>query len=107
MKMGILKKLRLTWKSMSTKDKIGLVIDLISGAGCGIGGMIVGSRLSEGRNPLERICIKTATAGLGLVAGEVSSKALKENYGEPVAVLIERVKAKSAEEKEKEAAANE
>ena len=100
--MGILGKLKLAWKTMTTKDKIDLFIDIISGAGCAIGGMVVGDKLSEGRNRLERVCIKTATAGLGLAAGDVSSKALKDNYGVILAGAIDRAKAKMAEEKEKE-----
>lgn len=105
--MGFFGKLKLTWKTMSTKDRIDLIIDIISGAGCGIGGMIAGDKLSAGRNRVERICIKTATAGLGLAAGDVSSRALKENYGVILAGAIDRAKARMAEEKTKEETAHE
>lgn len=56
--MGIFTKLATTWKSMTTKDKIGLVIDVISGVGCGLGSMIVGSKLSEGQGRIKGACIK-------------------------------------------------
>ena len=105
--MSIFTKIANTWKSMTTKDKIGLVIDVITGAGCGIGSMIVGARLSEGQGRIKGACIKTAVAGLGLAACDVSSNALKENYGSMAAALIDKAKAKAAEEKMKEAVANE
>ena len=97
--MGIFTKLATTWKSMTTKDKIGLVIDVISGVGCGLGSMIVGSKLSEGQGRIKGACIKTAVAGLGLAACDVSSKALKENYGDIAAGLIDKAKARAAKEK--------
>ena len=105
--MGILKRMKLRWKALSTKEKIDLVIDVISGVGSGFGSYIVGNKLSEGRNPIEKICIKTATAGLGLAAGKVASSELKEAYGDPLAKVIDTAKARMAEEKMKEAVANE
>lgn len=105
--MGILNKMRMAWKSKTTVEKINLILDVISGVGCGIGGAIVGDKICEGRNRLEKVCIKTAVAGLGLAAYDISSKALKENYGEPVGKIIDRAKARAAEEKMKEAVTNE
>ena len=105
--MGILGKIRLGWKALPLKEKIGLVLDVISGAGCGILSFTAGKKLSEGCGPIETICIKTATIGLGLAASEVSSKALRENYGDTAAEMIERAKAKAAEQKAKEAVVNE
>ena len=105
--MGILKKLHVTWKSLPLVEKINLAIDIVTGVGCGIGSISIGKRLSEGRNPLERICIKTATAGLSLAAADISAKALKDNYGKPIAAGIERAKNRIAEEKLKEAVSNE
>lgn len=105
--MGILKKLKLTWKSLPLEQKINLIIDIVSGAGCGFGSFIVGQKLSEGKSLPERICINTAAAGLGLAAADVSSKALRENYGAPLASAINRAKEKAAEEKAKEATKHE
>lgn len=99
--MGIFTKLARTWKSMTTKDKIGLVIDVISGVGCGLGSMVVGAKLSEGQGRIKGACIRTAVAGLGLAACDVSSKALKENYGDIAAGLIDKAKARAAQEKAK------
>lgn len=99
--MGIFTKLARTWKSMTTKDKIGLVIDVITGVGCGLGSMVAGAKLSEGQGRIKGACIRTAVAGLGLAACDVSSKALKENYGDIAAGLIDKAKARAAQEKAK------
>ena len=100
---GIFGKMWQNWKMMSTTDKVNLIIDAISGVGCGLGSMIAGAKLSEGRNRFEKICIKTATAGLGLAASDISAKALKESYGAPVASLIDKAKGKVNEAKEETA----
>ena len=105
--MGIFARMKLKWMTMTTKQKIDLVIDVITGAGAGIGGVIAGNKLSEGRNIIERVCIKTVTSGLGLAAGKVSSKELKEAYGDPIANIIDKAKARAAEERMKEAVSNE
>ena len=105
--MGILNKIRTAWKSKTTVEKINLILDVISGVGCGIGSAIVGDKICEGRNRLEKVCVKTAVAGLGLAAYDISSKALQENYGEPIGKLVEHAKARAAEEKMKEAVTNE
>ena len=105
--MGLFHKMKLGWQSMTLEEKFSLIIDVISGAGCGIASVAIGNKLSEGRNILERICINTATAGIGLAAADVSSKALKENYGKPMAEMIGMAKAKMAEEKAKEGAKHE
>ena len=105
--MSILRDLKLKWKALPLEKKINLVLDVVSGAGCGFGSFIIGQKLSEGRSLPERICIKTATAGLGLAASDISSKALRENYGTPFANAITKAKEKAAEEKAKEAAKHE
>lgn len=99
--MGFLKKLADTWKAMTPKQKIDIILEVVASAGCGIIGIAAGNKLSEGRNIVEKICIKTATTGLGLAAADISHKALMEGYGTPVADLVEDIKAK------KEAVANE
>ena len=104
--MGILKKISLTWKTMTTAEKIGMVIDIVCGAGAGVGSMIAGAKLGAGRSKIEKVCISTCTAGLGLAAADVSSQALKENYGNLAAALIDRAKEKT-KEAAKEAAENE
>lgn len=105
--MGILNKMRTAWKSKTTVEKINLILDVISGLGCGMGAAIIGDKLCEGRTVVEKVCVKTAVTGLGLVAYDVSSRALKENYGEPVGNIIDRARARAAEEKMKEAVTNE
>lgn len=112
--MGILNKIYTNWKSKTLAQKIDTILDIVAGAGCGFGSIIIGDRLSEGQGRLQKVCIKTAAAGLGLAAADISSKALKQHYGEPIATGIERAKtlaarekAKAAEEKMKEAVAHE
>ena len=105
--MGILKKLTTTWKAMTLSQKISLVLDIVSGAGCAMTGITVGNKLSEGKNIVEKICIRTATTGLGLAAAEVSHKALMQNYGLPIAGALGDETAKAALNMEKEAVAPE
>lgn len=105
--MGLINKLTTKWKSMTTKQKVYLVIDILSGAGSGMIGGIIGNNLSAGKTRLERVCIKTATAGLGLAAGRISSQELREAIGDPLAKGIDRAKARAAEEKMKEAVSHE
>ena len=105
--MGMLKKMAENWKAMTLAQKIDLVIDVVSGAGCALCGIVAGNKLSKGHNIVEKICIKTATTGLGLAAADVSAKALKENYGHPLAEAVEGAKARIEANKAKEAVANE
>lgn len=100
-KMGLFKKLKLTWKSMPTKEKVDLFIDILSGLGSGMCGAAIGTRLSEGRSKFEQICIRTATAGLGMAAADVSSKALKENITPFVVPAIKKAKEEAAKAREK------
>lgn len=100
-KMGLFRKLKLTWKTMTTKDKLEMFIDILSGLGSGMCGAAIGSRLSEGRNRFETICIKTATAGLGMAAADVSSKALKENVVPFAVPLINKAREETAKAREK------
>ena len=105
--MGIFGKLKLKWDSMTTKQKIDMIIDVMTGAGCGFSSVIAGKKLSEGRGIVEKICIRTAVSGLGLAASKVSASELKEAYGDPLAKIIDKSKARAAEEKMKEAIAHE
>ena len=100
--MNILRKLRSGWKKLETVEKVGLVIDILCGVGSASMSIIAGNKMSEGRGIVERICIKTTMAGLGLAGGEIAGNALKENYAPLAAGLIDKVagKAKPAEKKE-------
>ena len=69
--------------------------------GSGLASIKIGNKLSEGSNIVEKICIKTATAGAGLAVGTMSAKALEESYGEIAANLIDRARAKTKEAREK------
>lgn len=106
--MGIFKKMALTWKSMTTLEKINIVIDAVTGLGCGMGSAALGKQMTKGSNIIEKVCVNTAMAGLGLAAADVSSKALKDNYAPLAAGLIDRAKGITAQAKEnKEEAAHE
>ena len=83
---------------MSTEEKIGMIFEVIGNIGCTCIGLSAGKKLSEGKTLLERICIKTATTGLSLYAGDISSKALKENYAVPIANVLDKAKSKMHEE---------
>lgn len=104
--MGILKRMQLKWKSMTTEQKISTVIDVITGFGSSVGSMAVAARIGAGQNRLSKACINITAAGLGLCAADVASKELQENYGKPLAAAIDRAKER-ADEVKKEAVADE
>lgn len=95
MKKGIFKRLRMSWKAMTTEEKVGLVVDILCGVGSTSMGIVAGNKMSEGRGVLEGICIRTTTTGLALYGGEIASKALRENYVPVAAALIDKAKEKS------------
>ena len=101
--MGFIDKLKIGWKSMSTEEKIGTIIDVICGVGSTSIGMTVGNKLSEGKGIIGKICIKTTCLGLGYAGGDISSKALRNQYAAPLGVIIDKMKAKNDEKKEEDA----
>ena len=95
--MSIFKKIAANWKAKPTKDKIDVVIDIISMIGSSIAGASIGKKLGEGHNIAARACISVTCSGLSMAAGDIAAKQLKANYGEPLAEVIDRVKAKKGE----------
>lgn len=95
--MGFFKRIYANWKAKPTKDKIDTVIDIITMLGSGIGGASVGKKLGEGHNIASRVCISVTCSGLSMAAGDIAAKQLKSSYGEPLAEVIDRVKAKKGE----------
>lgn len=105
---NVFKKIRTTWKSMSTKQKIDVILDAVCSIGGGMAAASAATKLTEGRGPVEKVLVRTTMAGIGIAGGNVAHKALQESYGNMIGDMIDRAKAKAAEaEKEKEAAAHE
>lgn len=101
--MGVFKKLRDNWRDMPLEKKIGTVIDAVCGVGSAFAGITVSNKLTEGKSLPERICVRTVVSGLSLAASEVSSAALKREYAEPAASVINSLKEKAAAAREKAA----
>ena len=98
--MGFFDRLKLSWKRMSTAEKIGLVIDAICGSGSVLMGMTVSRKLCEDtKSVVSKVCIKTTVAGLSIAAGDISAKALRENYGNLIGEIVDRSAKKAEEEK--------
>ena len=106
MKKGIFRKIATTWKSMTATEKIGLVLDVVCSIGGGLAAATAGKALTAGAGKIEKVCVRTTFAGLGIVAGDAASHALQENYGVFLGAAIDKAKAKAAEA-EKEAVAHE
>ena len=106
MKTSIFTKIRNTWKSMSTKDRIGLILDVVCSIGGGFAAATVGKALTNGSGKIEKICVRTMMAGAGIVVGDKASEALKRDYGDPIGNAIDRAKERAAQQ-EKEAVAHE
>ena len=92
--MGILGAIKADWKARSTAGKIGLIIDAICGFGSMAMGQKIGDKLSEDSTRFERFCIKTATTGACMFAGEQGSAWLKENGGNFAGMVIDKARGK-------------
>jgi hypothetical protein len=96
--MGIFNKLYMRWQSLPLNEKIGLILDAVCGVGCSAVTTAAAKKWTEGSNLLTKVCVRTGMAGLGLAAGDISSKALKESYSEPLCEIIDGLKNKQKEE---------
>ena len=86
------------WKAKSLTDKINTVIGWMVHSGAAIIGGDIAAKVSEGKRPLERICIGLAGAGIGAAIGDTATKPLTE----AVTQVSEGIKAA----REKEASTN-
>ena len=87
--MNIFKRLAASWKAQTTLEKIDTIIDIITMVGSGIAGTSVAKKLGEGHNIASRACINLTCSGLSL----------EENYGKPLAMVIDHAKSKKEENK--------
>lgn len=92
--LKVLKAIKSGWKNLSTADKVGFVIDCICGAGCALVSHDIGDKLAEGHTKLGRACIRTLVYGGSLAAGQAAGNALRENYGDAAASLIDKARGK-------------
>lgn len=92
--MNIFKRLAASWKAQTTLEKIDTIIDIITMVGSSIAGTSVAKKLGEGHNIASRACINLTCSGLSLAAGDIAAKQLKENYGKPLAMIIDHAKSK-------------
>ena len=76
--MGILKRLRIGWASMTTMDKVKLVLDTVCGIGCTVVMDDIAQKHCQGKNLVEKVAIHVGTTGLGMAAGAAAGKALGE-----------------------------
>ena len=102
--MGIFESLKKTWKSYSTEEKIGMVIDVICGIGGGCLSHEAGKRLSAGKNIFEAICIRALCYGAGLSLTKAADKELRENWAKPAGTIIDALSGKPAVKKSEEEA---
>ena len=76
--MGILKRLRIGWDSMTTMDKVKVVLDTVCGIGCAAVMDDVAQKHCQGKNVVEKVAIRVSTTGLAMAAGAAAGKALGE-----------------------------
>lgn len=105
--MAIIKEIKAAWKAASTEEKVGIVFDILCGAGAGILINDAEKALAPGHNRFERVMINITVAGGILAAAEAGSKALQENYGGAIAAVIDKVKEKVQENGKEEDAIHE
>lgn len=98
--MGILNRLSAAWKSKTPTEKIEIVLDILTMIGGGIIGDSKGREWSQGHGRLGQMCIRVTSAGLGMAAGDIASKQLKENWAKPIGKAIENHNAKAAKKEE-------
>lgn len=96
--MGIFSKIKQSWQMKSTTEKVNFILDIICSIGTGAMGVVAGKKLSEGCKPVTKVCVRVSCAGLAMAAGDIATKTLQENYGKPIAAVIDHVKAKKKEE---------
>ena len=94
----MLKNLYLKWKVKTTTEKIACVLDILTMVGGGLIGADAGKKASQGHTVLGQICIRATTAGLGMAAGDIACKALREAYAETIGKLVDKAKEKMKEE---------
>ena len=100
--MGFMKEMKRGWKAADTETKIELVLNFVCDIGAGMLAGIAGKKLTYGQNRLTRILCGFTMTGLGIAAGDIAGKALHENYGKPIAVAIDKSRARAAAEAKKE-----
>lgn len=100
--VNVFNKMKKTWMSMSTKERIGLVLDAICSIGGAFAAGTVGKAITFQSNKIEKVCVRTMMAGLGIAAGDKASQMLRRDYLEPFGGMLDGI-----DEKKKEAAAHE
>lgn len=101
--MSVFSRMKATWQTMSTAEKIKKVLGIMAEFGCGMMASDLASRSSIGRSKLERACAFVGGCGLGMAAGEVSKKAIYET----VDTFSEAVDAAKKAKAQKEGTVNE
>ena len=96
--MGIINKLKEAWKEKTVEEKVGFFFDIVATIGGGLIGTDLGKKFSEGHHPIAGFFIKITTAGLGMAAGDLSAKKLRESYAEPIGRIADTLKAKAEKE---------
>lgn len=86
------------WKAKSLTDKINTILGWMVHSGAAIIGGDIASKVSEGKRPLERICVGLAGAGIGAAIGDAAAKPITD----AVTQVSDAVKAA----REKEGSAN-
>lgn len=99
--MGIFARIKDSWQTKSTVEKVNFVLDLICSIGTGAIGITAGRKLSQDCKPVTKVCVRVSCAGLAMAAGDIATKELQEHYGKPVAAIIDHVKANKKKEEDK------
>ena len=90
--------LKNTWKKLPPKEKVGIILDLTCSIGSGLMSTKMANMLTKDSGLIEKLCVRTTMTGLGVVAGDISSKAIRENFTQTMDVINEAKKEANANE---------
>ncbi len=100
--MGILTRGLHRWQAMTTEEKVEKVLKVVCDWGLATVCGGIGNTFSKGRGKPTRISAVVGMSGIGIVAGNVASKALMDGVAKPCIELGRTIKEKSSEAAKKE-----
>ena len=100
--MGILTRGLHKWQAMTTEEKVEKVLNIVCGWGLGTVCGGIGNTFSSGRGKPTQIAAVIGMSGIGMMAGDIASKALMEGVAKPCIELGRAVKEKASEAAKKE-----
>lgn len=97
--MKFLKRIQTGWQSMTTTEKVQLVLSAMAQIGGGLIGADIAKVCAPTHGKLGAVCVHTAGFGLGLMIGDASAKAI-EKYISATSDVIDMAKEVAAKEEE-------